>query len=325
MNLEERQLSKVLVTGGAGFIGSNLVDQLVQDGDEVIVVDDLSMGLASNIPTSPKVTFYEHSITDHGFMKDLLLKEHFDYIYLLAAIASVADSVARPYETHQINQEANVFILETIRQNKLPVKKVLFTSSAAVYGNNPELPKHEDSTIDPLTPYAIDKFATERFVIDYGKLYNISTVAVRFFNVYGPRQNPKSPYSGVLSLITQCFKNNQVFSLFGDGEQTRDFIFIQDVLLALHLIMTNNRAVHDVYNVATGKQSSLRTIITDYQKVVGQPLQVKTITARAGDIKHSYADIAKLSQLGFTPQYTLLNGLTDYWISVKEDLLGEQE
>ncbi|AGS26698.1 NAD-dependent epimerase/dehydratase family protein [Lactiplantibacillus plantarum] len=318
-------MSKVLVTGGAGFIGSNLVDQLVQDGDEVIVVDDLSMGLASNIPSSPKVTFYEHSITDHGFMKDLLLKEQFDYIYLLAAIASVADSVARPYETHQINQEANVFILETIRQNKLPVKKVLFTSSAAVYGNNPELPKHEDSTIDPLTPYAIDKFATERFVIDYGKLYNISTVAVRFFNVYGPRQNPKSPYSGVLSLITQCFKNNQVFSLFGDGEQTRDFIFIQDVLSALHLIMTNNQAVHDVYNVATGKQSSLRTIITDYQKVVGQPLQVKTITARAGDIKHSYADIAKLSQLGFTPQYTLLNGLTDYWISVKEDFLGEQE
>lgn len=325
MNLEERQLSKVLVTGGAGFIGSNLVDQLVQDGDEVIVVDDLSMGLTSNIPTSPKVTFYEHSITDHGFMKDLLLKEHFDYIYLLAAIASVADSVARPYETHQINQEANVFILETIRQNKLPVKKVLFTSSAAVYGNNPELPKHEDSTIDPLTPYAIDKFATERFVIDYGKLYNISTVAVRFFNVYGPRQNPKSPYSGVLSLITQCLKNNQVFSLFGDGEQTRDFIFIQDVLSALHLIMTNNQAVHDVYNVATGKQSSLRTIITDYQKVAGQPLQVKTITARAGDIKHSYADIAKLSQLGFTPQYTLLNGLTDYWISVKENFLGEQE
>ncbi|MFB5926325.1 NAD-dependent epimerase/dehydratase family protein [Latilactobacillus sakei subsp. sakei] len=316
-------MSKVLVTGGAGFIGSNLVDQLVQDGDEVIVVDDLSMGLASNIPSSPKVTFYEHSITDHGFMKDLLLEEQFDYIYLLAAIASVADSVARPYETHQINQEANIFILETIRQNKLPIKKVLFTSSAAVYGNNPELPKHEDSTIDPLTPYAIDKFATERFVIDYGKLYNIPTVAVRFFNVYGPRQNPKSPYSGVLSLITECFKNQQVFTLFGDGEQTRDFIFIQDVLLALHLIMSNSQAVHEVYNVATGKKSSLRNIISDYQSVVGRPLQVKAEAARIGDIKQSYADIAKLTQLGFQPRYTLSNGLTDYWISVKEDSLGE--
>ena len=229
-------MGKVLVTGGAGFIGSNLVDQLIQDGDEVVIVDDLSMGLASNIPSSPKVTFYEHSITDHGFMKDLLLKEQFDYIYLLAAIASVADSVARPYETHQINQEANIFILETIRQHKLPIKKVLFTSSAAVYGNNPELPKREDSTIDPLTPYAIDKFATERFVIDYGKLYNIPTVAVRFFNVYGPRQNPKSPYSGVLSLITQAAKHQAAFTIFGDGEQTRDFVFIKDVIQALCLL-----------------------------------------------------------------------------------------
>ncbi|BBA83595.1 NAD-dependent epimerase/dehydratase family protein (plasmid) [Lactiplantibacillus plantarum] len=312
-------MSKVLVTGGAGFIGSNLVDQLVQDGDEVIVVDDLSMGLASNIPSSPKVTFYEHSITDHGFMKDLLLKEQFDYIYLLAAIASVADSVARPYETHQINQEANIFILEIIRQHKLPIKKVLFTSSAAVYGNNPELPKREDSTIDPLTPYAIDKFATERFVIDYGKLYNIPTVAVRFFNVYGPRQNPKSPYSGVLSLITECLKNQRVFTLFGDGEQTRDFIFIQDVLLALHLIMSNSQAVHEVYNVATGKQSSLLNIITDYQKVTDQSLSVEYLPARDGDIIHSCADITKLKGLGFNSKYTLFLGLSDYWVSASRN------
>lgn len=307
------------MTGGAGFIGSNLVDQLVQDGDEVIVVDDLSMGLASNIPSSPKVTFYEHSITDHGFMKDLLLKEQFDYIYLLAAIASVADSVARPYETHQINQEANIFILEIIRQHKLPIKKVLFTSSAAVYGNNPELPKREDSTIDPLTPYAIDKFATERFVIDYGKLYNIPTVAVRFFNVYGPRQNPKSPYSGVLSLITECLKNQRVFTLFGDGEQTRDFIFIQDVLLALHLIMSNSQAVHEVYNVATGKQSSLLNIITDYQKVTDQSLSVEYLPARDGDIIHSCADITKLKGLGFNSKYTLFLGLSDYWVSASRN------
>ena len=307
------------MTGGAGFIGSNLVDQLVQDGDEVIVVDDLSMGLASNIPSSPKVTFYEHSITDHGFMKDLLLKEQFDYIYLLAAIASVADSVARPYETHQINQEANIFILEIIRQHKLPIKKVLFTSSAAVYGNNPELPKREDSTIDPLTPYAIDKFATERFVIDYGKLYNIPTVAVRFFNVYGPRQNPKSPYSGVLSLITECLKNQRVFTLFGDGEQTRDFIFIQDVLSALHLIMSNSQSVHEVYNVATGKQSSLLNIITDYQKVTDQSLSVEYLPARDGDIIHSCADITKLKGLGFNSKYTLFLGLSDYWVSASRN------
>lgn len=169
------------MTGGAGFIGSNLVDRLIEDNDQVVVVDDLSMGLKSNLQTSSHLKFYEHSITDHELHKNLLMTEDFDYIYLLAAVASVADSVARPYETHQINQEANIFILEIIRKKKLQVKKILYTSSAAVYGNVQDLPKYETSLVDPLTPYAIDKFATERFVIDYGKLYDIPTVAVRFF------------------------------------------------------------------------------------------------------------------------------------------------
>ena len=311
-------MSKVLVTGGAGFIGSNLVDQLVQDGDEVIVVDDLSMGLASNVPTSPKVTFYEHSITDHGFMKDLLLKEQFDYIYLLAAIASVADSVARPYETHQINQEANIFILETIRQHNLAIKKVLFTSSAAVYGNNPELPKREDSTIDPLTPYAIDKFATERFVIDYGKLYNIPTVAVRFFNVYGPRQNPKSPYSGVLSLITQAAKHQSEFTIFGDGEQTRDFVFIKDVIQALCLLTKGRDIVHQVFNVGAGKHTSLNQVIQVYEQIIDRELQIIHKAERVGDIKHSYADITQLRSLGYQPHYDITTGLKLYWESLTD-------
>jgi len=144
-------------------------------------------------------------------------------------------------------------------------------------------------------------------------------VAVRFFNVYGPRQNPKSPYSGVLSLITECLKNQRVFTLFGDGEQTRDFIFIQDVLLALHLIMSNSQAVHEVYNVATGKQSSLLNIITDYQKVTDQSLSVEYLPARDGDIIHSCADITKLKGLGFNSKYTLFLGLSDYWVSASRN------
>ncbi|PIO83019.1 hypothetical protein BSQ39_05250 [Loigolactobacillus backii] len=129
-------LDKVLVTGGAGFIGSNLIERLIEDGDQITIVDDLSMGLKQNIPTSGQVTFYQKSITDSTFMKELLLEQKFDYIYLLAAVASVADSIERPYITHEINQNANVFILETIRKYKLPLKKLLFSSSAAVYGNN---------------------------------------------------------------------------------------------------------------------------------------------------------------------------------------------
>ncbi len=172
--------SRVLVTGSAGFIGSNLVDALIGD-NEVVVVDDLSMGRVENLPQSNNLHFFKHSIADFKFMSELLKDWKFDYIFLLAAVASVADTIVRPAETHIINQDANLNVLETVRINKLDVKKILFSSSAAVYGNNPELPKKETSPIDPLSPYAVDKFATERFVIDYGRLYDIPTVATRFF------------------------------------------------------------------------------------------------------------------------------------------------
>ncbi|MGP4118054.1 NAD-dependent epimerase/dehydratase family protein [Levilactobacillus zymae] len=251
---------KILITGGAGFIGSNLADALVDD-NEVVVVDDLSMGKIDNLPNSNHIHFFKHSITDYEFINELLVAWKFDYIYLLAAVASVADTIKRPRYTHEVNQNANLNILETVRVNKLAVKKIIFSSSAAVYGNNPVLPKSEKSAIDPLTPYAIDKYATERFVIDYGKLYGISTVATRFFNVYGPKQNPQSPYSGVLSLISKSIIENKVFNIYGDGQQTRDFIYIDDVIDALIILTTHDSAVADVYNVATGEKNSLNTVI----------------------------------------------------------------
>ena len=169
---------KALVTGGAGFIGSHLVDHLVESGFEVVVVDNLSMGAISNIK----------------YWEQVLADERPDYIYFLAAIASVADSIERPAETHAVNHTAVFNLLEHIRQIRLPIKQFLFTSSAAVYGNLPELPKREDSRVAPVSPYAIDKYATERFVLAYGELYDLPTVCVRFFNVYGQRQKPSSPY-----------------------------------------------------------------------------------------------------------------------------------
>lgn len=306
-------MSKVLVTGGAGFIGSNLVDQLVRDGDQIVVVDDLSMGSRNNLPDIPQVTFYKHSVLERDFMERLLLKENFDYIYLLAAVASVAASVKRPFSTHQVNQEANLFIMEVIQRYRLVVKKVVFASSAAVYGNNPQLPKSEHSAVDPLTPYAIDKYSTERFLIAYSKFYHIPTAIVRFFNVYGPRQNSVSPYSGVLSLITQCLRKQTTFSLFGDGRQTRDFIYIRDVISALRIVMTTDEMIGDVYNVATGRQCSINDIILDYQHITGQTLKVHRLPARSGDIKTSYADISKIKRFGFKPMYSLSTGLREYW------------
>ncbi|GAB5051448.1 NAD-dependent epimerase/dehydratase family protein [Pediococcus ethanolidurans] len=310
-------MSKVLVTGGAGFIGSNLVDKLVKDGDQITVVDDLSMGLIDNLPQNKQVKFYHETITNHKFMKSLLIKEKFDYIYLLAAVASVADSVARPYETHQVNQEANIYILEIIRKYHLKVKKLLFSSSAAIYGSNPELPKKENSIVDPLTPYAIDKFSTERFVIDCGKLYGIPTVAVRFFNVYGPRQNPKSPYSGVLSLISQAIMHHSTFTLFGDGTQTRDFVFVDDVIQALILLTKKSDIVHQVFNVGSGEHVSLLQVINTYEIIAGVSLKIVNRSQRVGDIKNSYADIDKLMKVGYKPIFDIYKGLKLYWESLK--------
>ncbi|MCJ2385364.1 NAD-dependent epimerase/dehydratase family protein [Lactiplantibacillus plantarum] len=309
--------SKILITGGAGFIGSNLVDALIED-NEIVVVDDLSMGKIGNLPQSQNLHFFEHSIVDTEFMSHLLTEWNFDYVFLLAAVASVADTIVRPVETHQINQNANLSILDTIRVNKLPLKKLLFASSAAVYGNNPELPKKEISPIDPQSPYAIDKFATERFVINYGKLYGIPTVATRFFNVYGPKQNPGSPYSGVLSLISNSIKNGRNFKVFGDGEQTRDFVYIDDVIQALNILMVNETAKNDVYNVATSQITSLNDVIKAFKNISGEPLSVNYTNSRLGDIKNSYADISKIKKLGFTPKFSIIEGLKNYWNSMVE-------
>lgn len=244
-------MSKILITGGAGFIGSNLAKALVKEEDnKVVVVDDLSMGQIENLE-GLDLRFIEHDVTDKEFMHHLLREYKFDYIFFLAAVASVADSVERPLETHAVNQEAVLDTLEFIHHNNLPLKRFLFTSSAAVYGNLPDMPKSETTRCQPLTPYAVDKYAAERFTIDYEGLYGVPTVAVRFFNVFGPNQNPDSPYSGVLSIITDKLKNNEVFNLYGDGSQTRDFIYVADVVKALRLVVTKTPKA-TVYNVAQG-------------------------------------------------------------------------
>ena len=186
----------------------------------------------------------------------------------MATVSSVADSVVRPWYTHLVNQESVVNTLEFIRTNELPIKKFLFTSSAAVYGNAADFPKTEDSHIDPLTPYVIDKYASERYTIDYGRLYNIPTVAVRLFNVYGPRQNPNSEYSGVLSIVTKRLKENKPFTLYGDGSQTRDFVYVEDVVNALIKISTETNEP-TVYNVANSDETPLIDVIHTYEEIAG--------------------------------------------------------
>lgn len=312
---------KALVTGGAGFIGSNLVNRLVAEGLEVIVVDDLSMGKLSNIQQSEHVTVYVEDVCNVKFMQQLLQEERPDYIYFLAAVASVADSIERPAETHRVNHTAVFNMLEYIRKSNLPIKQFLFTSSAAVYGNLPELPKREDSRVDPVSPYAIDKYATERFVLTYGQLYDLPTVCVRFFNVYGPGQNPNSPYSGVLSILTDCLQKQQPFTLYGDGKQTRDFIYVQDVIQALWLI-TESDAKHEVFNIANGDETSLNAIIETYQTIVGKTLSIKQVPGRDGEVKRSVANIGKLVALDYTTRWSLKEGLSKYWEGIQAHAEG---
>lgn len=303
-------MAKILITGGAGFIGSNLAHALV-DNNEITIVDDLSMGKKENI-ADIDVKFYEHDVCDHEFMHQLLSENKFDYIYYLAAVSSVADSVVRPLETHRVNQESVLDTLEYLRVNKLPIKRFLFTSSAAIYGNLPDFPKSEDSHVQLLTPYAVDKYASESFTIDYGNLYGLPTVAVRFFNVYGPRQNPDSPYSGVLSIITKCMKNNQPFTLYGDGSQTRDFVYVGDVVDALIKISTETKE-STVYNIADGGETPLIDVIHTYEDISGVKLNISYKENRSGDISKSKADISKLRKIGFEPSWSLHEGLKKYW------------
>lgn len=305
-----------LITGGAGFIGSNLANYLLSE-NKVVVVDDLSMGKKENLKTSANLTFIKGDVTDKELMKEILTTNEFDYIFHLAAIASVADSVERPVETHQVNFESVLMLLELVKEYQKNMKRFVFSSSAAVYGDEPTLPKTEESVIRPLTPYAIDKFAAERFVLTYSKLYNVPTSAVRFFNVFGPNQNPKSPYSGVISILVDQFKKKlrdeeALFSVYGDGKQSRDFIYVDDVVQALLLVSKSMISVGEVYNVGTGNETDLNELIMMISEILEVELPVSYEEARGGDIPKSLADITKLKSINFNSNYSVKDGLENY-------------
>lgn len=314
-------MSNYLITGGAGFIGSTLANYLSNE-NSVVVIDDLSMGKKDNLVKNSNLKFINGSVTNKEIMSDVLINNNFDYIFHLAAIASVADSVERPVETHQVNFESVLMLLELIKKYQKGLKRLVFSSSAAVYGDEPTLPKKEESVIRPLTPYAVDKFAAEQYVLDYNHLYGIPTSAVRFFNVYGPNQNPESPYSGVISILVDRYKKLQSgleaqFTLFGDGSQSRDFIFIDDVIQALLLVAGKDESLGKQFNVGTGTAIDLKGLIEVIDEALDIKLPIKYEAKRDGDIKVSVADITRLKNLGFDPSFTIAEGIRTYLISEK--------
>ena len=275
------------------------------------------MGKKDNLVKNSNLKFINGSVTNKEVMSDVLINNNFDYIFHLAAIASVADSVERPVETHQVNFESVLLLLELIKNYQKDLKRLVFSSSAADYGDEPTLPKQEESVIRPLTPYAVDKFAAEQYVLDYYHLYGIPTSAVRFFNVYGPNQNPESPYSGVISILVDRYKKLQSgvetqFTLFGDGSQSRDFVFIEDVIQALLLVANKEEALGRQFNVGTGNAISLIELIKVIDEALELSLTVKHETERDGDIKDSVADISRLKSLGFKPNFSIHEGMQKY-------------
>lgn len=276
------------------------------------------MGKKQNLIPSSSISFYQESVLNINFMKELILKNNFDYIFHFAAVASVAESIDRPIETNQVNLNSTLEILNILKNMKnSTLKRFIFASSAAVYGNLLDLPKKENSNVNPLTPYAIDKYASEKYTLAFNHLYGIPTSAVRFFNVYGPNQNPESPYSGVISIIIDSFmKNiedkNTEFSLYGDGNQTRDFIYVEDVIQALELVAYSEKSLGNVYNVGTGSETSLNDLLELVSNIFKDEIKIRNLPERAGDIKKSFAQIDLLKDIGFNQNFTLQEGLEKY-------------
>jgi len=299
---------KILVTGGAGFIGSHLVDALVQEGHHVVVIDDLSTGKVENI--NQKAVFHEACITDTETIRNIVAGV--DSCFHLAAVASVEKSQQDWYQTHKINAGGLVNLFDAISKLEKTVP-VVYASSAAVYGDMEQSHLAESLAVHPITPYGADKYSCELNALIADQQFNIPTVGVRFFNVYGPRQDSRSPYSGVISIFNERIKNRKVITLYGDGSQTRDFIYVGDVINALLLSMDKlcrDEIRCDVFNICTGNATSLNDLMECFSKLYDVSAQVAKKAPRQGDIARSCGSTKKsLDILGFTAKTDLFSGL----------------
>ena len=300
---------KVIVTGGAGFIGSNLAEELALRGHQVIIIDNLSTGNLENIqPVLPvgQVDYIEGSITNLPLMQKAFSGA--DYVFHQAALPSVPRSIEDPETTDSVNITGTLNVLIAARDNA--VKKLVFASSSSVYGDTPTLPKTEDMPPNPLSPYAVTKITGEYYCQVFTRIYDLKTVCLRYFNVYGPRQDPKSAYAAVIPLFINAVLSGKSPVIFGDGEQTRDFTFVKDVVEAN--IQAAESEVTGVYNLGNSQRitiSQLTKLIIDITK----NNNVKPVykDPRPGDIVHSLADTSKAKAFGYNPRYSLEQGLKE--------------
>jgi nucleoside-diphosphate-sugar epimerase len=298
---------RYVVTGGAGFIGSNTVDELVKRGHSVVVLDDLSAGKEENLAeVRNKITFIKGSITEIETVRKAMQKA--DYVLHLAARTSVPRSVKDPIESNRINIDGTLNVLVAARDAK--VKRIVFAASSSAYGETPTLPKVETMRPMPISPYGITKFAGELYLQVFGRCYGLENVCLRYFNVFGPRQDPGSPYSGVLAKFCTAFLEETQPVIFGDGGTTRDFTYVENAVQANLLACEAPNVAGKVFNVGIGARVSLNQVIELLGKISGNRLEVKYDPPREGDIRDSQADITQARELlGYDPQVSFEEGL----------------
>jgi UDP-glucose 4-epimerase len=297
-----------IVTGGAGFIGSHIARYLAGQGHDITVIDDLTTGKQENLVekcSSGRINFIEGSITDSELLNRTFCDA--DGIFHEAALVSVPWSFEHPLETSEVNITGTLKVLIAARD--CSVKKVVFASSSAVYGDNPELPKKESMIPEPKSPYALSKMTGEYLGDIFHKSYGISFVGLRYFNVYGPRQDLKSPYAAVVPKFISRILHGEAPLIFGDGSQTRDFVYVQDVVRAN--VMAMERNVNGIFNVASGRRISVDELAAIIPALMGRSVRPVHGPERAGDILHSYADISKIKNEFFSPEYSLETGLKE--------------
>ncbi|HEY6803154.1 MAG TPA: SDR family oxidoreductase [Pyrinomonadaceae bacterium] len=307
----------VVVTGGAGFIGSHIAETVAKQGAKVRIIDDLSTGHRENVEELPgDIEFIEGSVADIELMNRAL--QGAEVVFHEAAIPSVPRSVENPAQSHLASVDGTFNLLLAARDQN--VRRVVYAASSSAYGDQPSLPKVEDMAPDPLSPYAVAKLVGEYYCQVFTRVYGLETVSLRYFNVFGPRQDPGSQYSGVVSRFIASLCSNETPVIFGDGEQSRDFTYIDNVVNANLKAATSTQGVGKVLNVAIGDRITLNQLLTELKDLLGkQDVQPEYRESRVGDVRHSLADTTRARELlGYEPTVELREGLKrtiDWWQS----------
>src|SRR5204863_4386110 len=282
-------MANYLITGGAGFIGSHLAEELARRGERVRVVDNLITGKRQNLAHVPSAEFLEGDLADLDVARRAV--QGIDYVLHQAAIPSVPRSVQDPITSNRANIDASLNVLVAARD--AGVKRVVYAGSSSAYGDTPTLPKREDMPTNPLSPYALQKLVAEQYAQMFTRLYGLETVTIRYFNVFGPRQDPGSPYSGVISLFATALIERRQPTIYGDGEQTRDFTYIQNVVDGVLRACEAPMAAGEVINVATGGRIAINELLRTMNRITGTDITGIYQPARTGDVRDSQADITK--------------------------------